>query len=111
MLHRVERAAFCRQQGAGIAGQSHEVGPGRNLLPLAHQHGDFHGGIELAEKSGGNRQARDHDRIAAVHHAGKARLRRDHAFRGNIAPAAGQAEAEVFRQGGSDKAIEIETGE
>src|SRR5690606_23299778 len=63
-----------------------------------------------AEEGCGDRQASDDDRIAAVHHAGEARIDGNHAFRRDVVPAAGQAGAEVFVQRLTDEAVEIEAG-
>ncbi len=96
---------------AGVAGEAHQVGPGGDLLPFGGKDVDGDSGVEMAKKGGGDRQAGDGDRIAAVHHPGEARIGGDDAFGGDVMAAAGQALAEVFGKGGGDEGGEVEAGE
>ncbi len=68
-------------------------------------------GIKMAEERLGQRQTRHDNRIAAVHHPGEPRVRRDDAFVGHIAPAAEQAIAQILRQCFADELGEVEAGE
>ena len=111
VLDGVERAALRRQHGAGVAGEAHQVRAGPDLFAFARENFDSDAGIELAEEGGGYDQAGDRDRIAAVHHAGKARIRWNDALGSNIMPSARQADAEVLGQGGYDKGVKVEAGE
>ena len=67
---------------------------------------DLDFGIEVAEKSGGDRQSGNRYAIAAVHDATKAGIRGNDAFRRNI-PASG---AQILRQRCCDELYKIETG-
>ena len=111
MLDRVERGALGGQHGARIARQPHQLGPRRHLRPLLDQRIDLHLGIERTKERRGHRQARDHDRIAAVHHPRKPRVFGDHALAGDIVPAAGQPLAQILGQGGADEGGQIEGGQ
>ena len=54
---------------------------------------------------------RHRDRIAAVHHPGEARIDGDHAFAGYVAPAAGQAFAQIFGQRIAHEPVKVEAGQ
>ena len=77
--------------------------PGATRSPSVASISISHPGVEVAEEGGGQRQAGDGDRLAAVHHPGEARLGRDDALGGDVAPAAGQALAQVLGQRGDDE--------
>ncbi len=89
----------------------HQIGACWHLVAIARQRFDHAIGVEMAEERLSQRQAGHHDRIAAVHHAGKARALWDHAFRSHIAPAAGQPFAQVFGKSFADEFGKVETGE
>ena len=110
MLDGIEGATLGGQHGAGIAAQPHERGPGGDLLSFLDENLDLHGRIESAKKSGRHRHAGDGDRVAAVHDAGKARIRGDDAFRGDVMPAARPAFAKVLGEGREDEAFKVEAG-
>ena len=69
---------------------------------------DRHSRVERAKERGRDRQARDDDRVAAVHHAGEPCAGGDHAFRRDVMPTAWQAGAKVFVQRSPDEALEVE---
>lgn len=96
VLHGVERGAFGGEHGAGIAGQAHERGARFDAGAFGHEDLDLHRRVERTEEGGGDGKSADADGVAAVHHPGKAGLRRDHAFAGDIVPAARKAQPEVF---------------
>ena len=59
----------------------------------------------------GKRQPRNGERIAGIHRASLAQVRRDSALAGHIMPAAGQANAQVLVKRRADELSEIEAGE
>ena len=96
VLYGIERAALCGQHGPGIARQPHQIGPGGHGCAFFDQHFNLHCRVEHTEEGGGNWKARHDDRIAGVHHAGKARIRGDYAFGGDIMASFRQANTEIF---------------
>ncbi len=106
MLDGVERRTLGGEQGARLAGKAHQVGAGGDAVALRHQRLDRGIGIERDEKGLGDPQPGDGDRVAAVHHARKARVRRDHRGRGYVA-----RRAEILGERGGDESVEVETGE
>jgi len=62
----------------------------------------------MTEERGGQRQTGDGDRLAAVHHPGKARIGRDDALGGDVVAAAREAFAEIFSERSVDKGTEVE---
>ena len=111
VLHDVQGAALCREKRAGAALDAHQIGAGLHRVAIAHQH--FEGAIrvEVAEECFGQREPRDDDGIAAVHHPGEARVCRDDALRGNVPPAAGEALTQVLGERFADELGEVEAGE
>ena len=60
----------------------------------------------MPEKSEGDGQARHDNFVTAVHHAGKTRISRNHAFASDIA----DGWTQILGQCSADKFFEIETG-
>ena len=106
MLDDVERRAFGGEQGARLAGKAQQIGAGRDGVAILGAALDRHIGVERAEEGFGDRQAGDDDRVAAVHHAGEARVGRDHRRGGDVARL-----AQILGERGGDEGVEIEAVE
>ena len=112
VLDGVQSAALGGQQGAGVAGDPHQRGArARRGRHPCTSISISHAGVEMAEERGGQRQPGDGDRIAAVHHPGKARLGGDDALGGDVAPATGQPLAQILGQRGADESGKVEAGQ
>jgi hypothetical protein len=103
-----ERSAV---SSARLAGDAQQMRAGCDLIAILHQSLDGDLRVEVAEEGNRNRQARHGDRIAAVHHAGEARIRGDDALARHIMAAAGEAFAEILGKGLRDEGVEVEGGE
>ena len=110
MLDGVQGAAFGGQHGTGIALEPHQIGPRSDAFAVCDQKLYTHLRIQRAKEGFGHTETGNLYRIARIHDPRKAGPGRDHAFAGNIASAAGQPFAEVFRQRIADESVEIEAG-
>ena len=85
-------------------------GPRSDAFAVRDQKLYSHFRIQRAKEGFGHAETGNLYRIARIHDPRKAGPGRDHAFAGNIASAAGQPFAEVFRQRIADESVEIEAG-
>ena len=111
VLHGVERAALDGEQSTGVAGDPHQRGARCDALAVLHEHFDRTRRIEMTEERGGQWQTGGGDRLAAVHHPGKARIGRDDALGGDVVAAAREAFAEIFSERSVDKGTKVEAWE
>ena len=103
MLDGVERRSLGGEHRARIALQPHQVGARRHAVAVLDQPLDRDVGVERAEERLGDRQPRDDDRVAAVHHAGEPRVGRDHRGGGDVAP-----RPQILGERRGDEGVEIE---
>jgi hypothetical protein len=55
VLDGIESAALGGEQGAGVAGDPHQHGPGSDALAILHKHFDLTRRVEMAKERGGQR--------------------------------------------------------
>ena len=106
MLHGIQSRALCRQHRACIPAQPHQIGSGRHQSTFVNQHLNLHRRVQMAKERHRNRQPRDNDGIAAVHHPGKPHVGGDNALRSDVAA----RWPEIFGKRGRNESLHIESG-
>src|SRR3546814_19507594 len=85
-LHRVEGGSLRRQHRPRTAYETHQTGAGSHPRALLHKPLDPDIGVKRTKEGLGDRQPRHYNGIAALHHAIKTCIGRDHCGRGDVAP-------------------------
>ena len=103
MAEQIERGALGREHGAGVAGDGHQRGLGRDAIAVAGAGLDVDVGREPPERGRDQRQAGDRAGLARDHDGARRRAGGNGRDRGHVAGA-----AEVFGERALDRGVDLE---
>ncbi len=106
MAEEIERDTLGAENGAGIAGNRHQLGPARDRRAVARMRHDLDVGRQPLERGRHQRQPGDHPGLPRIEHGAARRILRHRRGRSDVAGA-----AEIFFKRARHRRLDLERGQ